>query len=85
MTLPHTEWRAKGFRILLVQAKDNYYHALVSPDGIWYSIYDRFGAPSLQHARDHYHFDPRAFYIIEAPWPITKERALWRDRYPTDS
>ena len=76
MTLPHIEWKAKGFNILLVQAEENYYHALVSPDGLEYYIYDRFNAPSLQYARDHYHFDPKSFRMIEGPFPITRERAL---------
>jgi len=38
MILPHMEWMDKGYHILLVQAEENYYHALVSPDGVGYSI-----------------------------------------------
>ena len=76
MTLPHMEWMDKGYHILVVQAEENYYHALVSPDGVEYSIYDRFNAQSLQCVRDHYCFDPWAFEAVKAPVSITRESAL---------
>jgi len=76
MTLPHMEWMDKGYHILVVQAEENYYHALVSHDGVEYSIYDRFNAPSLQCVRDHYRFDPWAFEAVKAPVSITRGSAL---------
>ena len=76
MTLPYMEWMDKGYHILVVQAEGNYYHALVSPDGVRYFIYDRFSAPSLQCVRDHYCFHPWAFEAVKAPGSITRESAL---------
>jgi len=70
------EWLDKGYHILVVQAEENFYHALVSLDGVGYSIYDRFNAPSLQCVRDHYHFDPWAFEAVKAPVSITRESAI---------
>jgi len=76
MILPHMEWMDKGYHILVVQAEENYYHALVSHDGVGYSIYDRFDAPSLQCVRDNYCFHPWAFEAVKAPVSITRESAL---------
>ena len=76
MALRYSEWREKGYWLLLVEARLGYYHLLISTDDKSYAIYDRFAAPFLEAARATIRFDPAAYEAVAPPFPIAKERAL---------
>lgn len=76
MTLKYVDWQDKGYHLLLVEVRPQFFNLFVSRDDQSYAIYDRFTGLTLQDARKRVRFDPTLYELIPAPFPISRQRAL---------
>jgi hypothetical protein len=76
MELRKVEWQEQGYHLMVVEARPQYFHLLVSRDRREYAIYDRFHSPDIKAARESIRFNPYFYEAVPPAFPITREAAM---------